>query len=158
MDSLAKLAEVLECSVSDLISDEADNEIHAGAGMSELVSAWSPRPTLPTHTDFEKAIQALFPSARHRGYLRANASIAELHISKGDIIVIDLNPKYGVGDLVAVNAHDPATDKSLTRLCRYVPPYLVETSAELSSTPLLADSDRNAIMGLVLGILRSSDL
>jgi len=73
-------------------------------------------------------------------------------LSSGDILICDLARVPRPGELALVSIIDEEGASSLTRLCRYLPPYL--TSSDFSEAPLRIDQPGVTVRCPVIGSVR----
>lgn len=161
--AMRSLASVLETTVEYLIGDRDEPGLAGGAapGFQETSDAtqWHPPTAAPGSNALDVASLAalLCPSAIHPAYWRAANSMPGFGIFVRDLLIVDLKPSATAGELVLVNSRDQHGG-ARTLLRRHVQPYLVAPDPDGKQAPLLYDNDQNAIMGVVVSVIRAPEL
>lgn len=152
MDSLQRLAEALDVQLDRIIGD-APSCTTGPPGFSDEpdLIAWKPKERDKSAVDLARMIS---PDAAHPVFLKVMRPFLGFSILSGDLIAYDLNMPPKKGQLVVTNAIDPETSEAQTTIRMYLDPYLVGETKSIDADVELADGNRNAVMGPIVGVLR----
>ncbi|WP_300009742.1 helix-turn-helix transcriptional regulator [uncultured Roseobacter sp.] len=144
-NALVRLAKVLNVDPADFTEIQPP----PASGFEESYAvAWEPQKAFQV----EDVMKSLAPKAKSPCPFKLTRDAPAFNLSKGDILILDLNSSAKTGDIVLANRVDPNTGSAETLLGRYLPPYISPPNA--SEKPQLVDSNLISVMGPVVASFR----